>query len=273
MPSEPSSKDDAQSADKRNEERLRHHAGNCEHCDAVDPCPCCGLRIAVRDLPCTKDPEHAPHLVSECAAPTPPFTGQRTAEQQAILSRLQDAALLANPDLQESLAQLRRGEAEAALTQAEEVKEGTCTCSSRLEGVGGNLIHDEDCNALRESWPCVHESWNVTSEWYDPLSMKWHKSRRCNDCGESLDVIFEDGPHFPENEGKGAPSEPEPPQPERRPPYAVAYSVGGHLYELALPGDAAVQTVDGALVITHVLGPVNGVVQVQPIASKEGGDV
>lgn len=38
----------------------------------------------------------------------------------------------------------------------------------------------------------------------------------------------------------------------RRPPYAVAYAIeGGAQYEIALPGDASVRAVDGALVITH----------------------
>ena len=60
-----------------------------------------------------------------------------------------------------------------------------------------------------------------------------------------------------------------PPQPVRRPPYAIAYSVQGHLYEVALPGDAAVRAVDGALVITHTLGPVAGIVQAAPYGSEE----
>jgi hypothetical protein len=64
--------------------------------------------------------------------------------------------------------------------------------------------------------------------------------------------------------------EPPPPQPERRPPYAVAYSVHGHLYEVAVPGDAAVQAVDGALVIRHHLGPVIGIVQVLPVINEGG---
>ncbi|MFF6988343.1 hypothetical protein [Streptomyces sp. NPDC010273] len=63
--------------------------------------------------------------------------------------------------------------------------------------------------------------------------------------------------------------EPPPPQPERRPPYAVAYSVGGHLYELHVPGDAAVKAEDGALIIQHHLGPVVGIVQVLPVINKE----
>lgn len=58
-------------------------------------------------------------------------------------------------------------------------------------------------------------------------------------------------------------------QPLRRPPYAVAYSVLGHLYEVALPGDATVEAVDGALVIRHGLGPVAGICAVNPM-SMEG---
>jgi hypothetical protein len=60
-----------------------------------------------------------------------------------------------------------------------------------------------------------------------------------------------------------------PPQPVRRPPYAVAYSVQGHLYEVALSGDATVRAVDGALVIQHSLGPVAGIVQVLPVVNEE----
>lgn len=114
---------------------------------------------------------------------------------------------------------------------------------------------------------CAHESWDVTSEWYDHLSMKWHKSRRCNDCGEGLDVIFENEPHFPQNQGKG--KRPKKPLPKRRPPYAVAYSVGDHAYEIALPGDATVAAVDGVLVITHALGPVAGIVQARPMEGEQ----
>lgn len=64
--------------------------------------------------------------------------------------------------------------------------------------------------------------------------------------------------------------EPPPPQPERRPPYAVAYSADGHLYEVMLPGDAIVSAVDGALVIKHARFQIHGIVQVLPIESKEG---
>lgn len=63
-----------------------------------------------------------------------------------------------------------------------------------------------------------------------------------------------------------------PPQPERRPPYAVAYSVHGHLYEVGVPGDASVRAVDGALIVTHHLGPVAGIVQILPIINEGGTD-
>jgi hypothetical protein len=49
----------------------------------------------------------------------------------------------------------------------------------------------------------------------------------------------------------------------------VAYSVAGHLYEIALPGDATVHATDGGLIITHALGPVAGVVRVHPIEGEQ----
>jgi hypothetical protein len=49
----------------------------------------------------------------------------------------------------------------------------------------------------------------------------------------------------------------------------VNYSVQGHLYQLAVPGDATVTAVDGALVIQHHWGPVSGIVKVLPIISEE----
>lgn len=114
----------------------------------------------------------------------------------------------------------------------------------------------------------------------------------CPDCGQPItvgrrnehvckqappDEGFGDCPGWPECPKPGScpacstPKEgPPPPQPVRRPPYAIAYSVQGHLYEVALPGDATVRAVDGALVITHALGPVAGIVQAAPYGSEEG---
>ncbi|MGV9850411.1 hypothetical protein ACWDWU_16825 [Streptomyces sp. NPDC003442] len=58
---------------------------------------------------------------------------------------------------------------------------------------------------------------------------------------------------------------------ERRPPYAVAYSAGGHAYELLLPGDASVMAEDGVLKILHDGGPVLGIIRVMPVRT-EGAD-
>lgn len=56
-------------------------------------------------------------------------------------------------------------------------------------------------------------------------------------------------------------------EPRRRPPYAVAYAIeGGIEYEIALPGDATVRAVDGALVITHA-GAVLALTQARPMES------
>ena len=73
-------------------------------------------------------------------------------------------------------------------------------------------------------------------------------------------AIYPEGPPCSEVDGCDgqccARAAPKPPQPEHRPPYAVAYSVNGHLYEVAL-------------IIQHSLGPVAGIVQVLPVKSKE----
>ncbi|KUJ70786.1 hypothetical protein ACZ90_00250 [Streptomyces albus subsp. albus] len=58
-----------------------------------------------------------------------------------------------------------------------------------------------------------------------------------------------------------------PHQPERRPPYALAYSAGGHAYELLLPGDASAVAEDGVLKISHDR-PVLGIVRVMPISTE-----
>jgi hypothetical protein len=59
-----------------------------------------------------------------------------------------------------------------------------------------------------------------------------------------------------------------PPQPERRPPYAVAYSAGGHAYEVLLPGDARAEAVDGRLIIEHPGLQVLGITRVQPVRTE-----
>ena len=53
--------------------------------------------------------------------------------------------------------------------------------------------------------------------------------------------------------------------PPRRPPYAVAYSLeDGTDFEVALPGDATIRAVDGALIITHT-SPVKGLTRARPM--------
>jgi hypothetical protein len=57
-------------------------------------------------------------------------------------------------------------------------------------------------------------------------------------------------------------------QPPRRPPYAVAYAIeGGAQYEIALPGDATVRAVDGALIITHA-STVLALTQARPMETE-----
>jgi hypothetical protein len=90
---------------------------------------------------------------------------------------------------------------------------------------------------------------------------------RLLDCGLCFE---EDGkevhPHPECRLAKQAPEEPEA-APPPRPPYAVAYSVGGQLFESWLPGDATAVAQDGVLIIQHS-GPVAGIVRVSPV--KEG---
>jgi hypothetical protein len=64
-----------------------------------------------------------------------------------------------------------------------------------------------------------------------------------------------------------------PPQPPRRPPYAVAYSVdGGHLYEVMVPGDATCVAEDGVIKIQHHGHVVLGLLRVQPVNLNEESD-
>lgn len=58
----------------------------------------------------------------------------------------------------------------------------------------------------------------------------------------------------------------------RRSPYAVAYAIeGGHLYEIALPGDASVIAEDGILKISHP-GAVLALVQARPMEVPDAVD-
>ena len=86
--------------------------------------------------------------------------------------------------------------------------------------------------------------------------------------GSSTD---EEAPLTPEEEEELPEDQIAPLQMERRPPYAVAYSAGGHAYELLLSGDASVMAEDGVLKILHDGGPVLGIIRVMPVRT-EGAD-
>lgn len=126
---------------------------------------------------------------------------------------------------------------EPPLTPEEEEEAGDCTCSSRTLNEHGEVVHADDCPTAPPSgpWPC-------------------------GDCGAV---------NPPEAEFCSCDEEPPSPQPLRRPPYAVAYSADGHLYEMMLPGDAIVSAVDGALVIKHARFQIHGIVAVQPVINEE----
>lgn len=57
-----------------------------------------------------------------------------------------------------------------------------------------------------------------------------------------------------------------PPQPQRRPPLTVHYSVaGGNLYEVSIPGDASVTAEDGVLIIKHPSAQILAITRVAPM--------
>ncbi|MET9819617.1 hypothetical protein [Streptomyces sp. NPDC006355] len=62
---------------------------------------------------------------------------------------------------------------------------------------------------------CAHGSWEVTSEYPARDGDGWVKSRRCADCGDSLDPLTEAAPHWP------AAAVPDNPPPAERTPEAA----------------------------------------------------
>jgi len=90
----------------------------------------------------------------------------------------------------------------------------------------------------------------VTVETVELPEPEWHECDNCNGYDPST-CMFNRRPV---------------PQPERRPPLSVAYSVaGGHAYEVSIPGDASVTALDGALIITHPDAQVLAITHVAPI--------
>ncbi|MFJ2176390.1 hypothetical protein ACIOHE_26305 [Streptomyces sp. NPDC087851] len=100
----------------------------------------------------------------------------------------------------------------------------------------------------------------------------WTRYYSCPDCkAKWQEQEPEEPPLTPEEEERAPEDVAVPPEPVRRPPYAVAYAVAGTLYEVAVPGDAIVTAVDGALVIKHAVGFVAGITGVYPIEYKTEG--
>lgn len=161
------------------------------------------------------------------------------------------------------------GAEDAPLTpeEEEEASEDACTCA-RSGDCFAPLGHYRDCPCAPtgpEDSPCANESGCYHQRTNDCENGCRHAadelSREANEMVCQACLAGAHGPNVHREEP--------PPQPERRPPYAVAYSVQGHLYEVALPGDATVRAVDGALVIQHHLGPVAGITSVLPVINKE----
>lgn len=128
---------------------------------------------------------------------------------------------------------------EAYVPVAVETVELSCTC-----GAVGVQAHDGDCDVISPNW-CHPQG----------LDVECPCTTGCGCCEAQApppdSVVFER--HIP-------------PQPERRPPLSVAYSVaGGHAYEIYVPGDASVTAEDGILKIQHPEAQVLAIVRVAPI--------
>ena len=100
--------------------------------------------------------------------------------------------------------------------------------------------------------PC-HECGSTADSWYDRSICAepcGSSHDRCSDCGAAVGRCPNEAPKA---------------KPPRRPPYAVAYALAsGETCEVALPGDATIRAVDGALLITHG-SPVQGLIQARPM--------
>lgn len=145
----------------------------------------------------------------------------------------------------------------------------------------------DDCSRAENCPPCVSGECPANDNGAHCFK---HGGESCCFCGADVPeppMTAEEEEEAPEDEalaqferdvldGKagGPVEEPSPPQPERRPPYAVAYAIeGGHRYELLVPGDATVVAEDGVLKVAHgVLGmdidPVLGITYIRPVTAR-----
>ncbi|TXS35083.1 hypothetical protein [Streptomyces sp. t39] len=298
--------------------RLEHHAGMCEDCDAVDPCPCCGLRDA------TLPPAQEAHKARACDGCGHNTHSMRCIElahgsscgclQLTPLIEISETCRAAggcpeHPALEPKQCgysehgfrpfQGHRGEPgkphclvcghvwgecnwhwvkeQEPEPPAQEAPVEICVCSHPRsshreldEGVTPCIGGGKPCSCDSfepEDAPLSQEE----EEALPPPEGPEYAPCACGHIEPEHDI---NGKYCTEEpcgctlyrpEGE----EPPPPQPDRRPPVAIAYAVQGHLYEVALPGDATVKAVDGALIITHSLGPIAGIVQARPLEGEQ----
>ncbi|AIV35560.1 hypothetical protein [Streptomyces sp. CCM_MD2014] len=97
---------------------------------------------------------------------------------------------------------LDAAEAAGRAAEAHAAACGTCSAGDRLaelcpdgQRIVSEAAHQAAPNVVDP--PCPHTSWEVTSEYPARDGSGWVKSRRCADCGDSLDPVTEPEPHWP----------------------------------------------------------------------------
>lgn len=126
---------------------------------------------------------------------------------------------------------------------AETAGEPECACGAEECEICTPMRH---LAAEPEAPECAHIGSRTTASGDGPQG-PWHDFK-CDECGASWRRRWNSETRDWDGEPEATP-EAEPP---RRPPYAVAYATeDGTQYEVALPGDATIRAVDGALIITH----------------------
>jgi hypothetical protein len=246
--------------------RFRHQREDAEdrHC-SLPSCPCTDFEQKakpVMDASLPEEPHEHKHEyqtggVFKCACGA--ISVPRTSEEMSALRQAERAHRQLMAHVQEGSAAGEMAPEPPLTPEEEEQAPEDVQCMHKVDGCRFPLTND-----------CEHGCRDAASA----LTQEAPEYDRCV-CGASrAQHVNAEGPCYSDDcecmQFQSQSEEPPPPQPDRRPPYAVSYSVRGHLFEVALPGDASVRAVDGALVIQHHLGPVLGIVQVLPVVNEEG---
>lgn len=150
-----------------------------------------------------------------------------------------------------------------------------------LECEGGCIVLTEPPAGCSDSCQCGGEWWAHGCKHSLPPQAAPEEGPPCSEvegcdgltCGRAVDPIEEElaqqeaAFEAAEQAARAALNDEWAPLPRvpRRPPYAVAYAIqDGHVYEIALPGDATVIAEDGVLKISHP-GAVLALVQARPM--------